>query len=906
LRKPADSGQTPIGIRQTSNPIFFLQQPSVQTTEDARPAMRLAQISTKNDLRLKDKKWTQEQGFSVVTDTAPTELSLVAVLEKNDNDFKVAAEMPMRLHGVRTFTGQPSAPGAGNRTRLRFENVFLRWLSFYIRFLDFNLNPLPTPGWRPDNTEPAPRDIFEKDDLRWLGYLEPTDVLFGAPNPFLPGVLDIDITFPEKAVAAQLFGLGLGTGKNDFPLAVIGPGVHTILSNLAIPSLLLAFTVASKVNKPLYNLFRNKRVQAGIAAVGAAYASYVVGSSIANGKADYRGISLIGQTLFKKGFGAAFDPVIDYLVELIAVELLEHEIPFVGWATAAIDVGIGIAQITQTIVAVATSPWQIPNRLSATITSKVTVQPDPQAGVFPSSLSGTRRSYNIRLVYQGIQPTLSVTKELDPNSIPTELTETFTNKLGGRVKIQCDFFTGSRLAASASTEWLQNDEANTGDVTLALLNAPVVLTESSHYEHARLLTYQDGAYSWMTTRDAPEPRMKEPDKPPDPSKPPNTIFQLVGLTLSQRHHQLGWAWQAAGLGIVDCVSGARDTHLFALQNADIPERPMDDARFSGCGYSFVASLVYDPYVPRFEKRADGQYKIENGRPVPDPKDRDLGSYYIDPSTATLDDNKGGGYHLRKIPTFGTAPINSRDSKPPSFGRFPMAPDSVVIHPSGRVLAINTAASALMVTTLASDGQLDDEVTFARVLGGPAVNYVDPAGQETLRRRPGLLANPVAISSTYDGTVLVLENALAAPALSRVQAFDGNGNPVNAFPANGVLVPFLELPTGRHYLDLVAVGNADLSYLYILSYEGDGTARTDYSVDIYQTGPKAGDRNPLVTTNGVAAARLAVDLFRTMYTLNFVMTTDGHGEPSGPPGPDTGSAGRTVPSLSQWLLPETRK
>ena len=142
-------------------------------------------------------------------------------------------------------------------------------------------------------------------------------------------------------------------------------------------------------------------------------------------------------------------------------------------------------------------------------------------------------------------------------------------------------------------------------------------------------------------------------------------------------------------------------------------------------------------------------------------------------------------------------------------------------------------------------------------------------------------------------------------IARVQAFDLLGNPVNRFfDANGQPSSFLNLSTtgDNTYLDVVAVGDQKMTYIYVLYYTGDGGAVADYHMAIYQYGTTAPASNPLVTTDGIAAAKLAVDMWHSAYTLNYQLVTDGQGNPAGPQTSSTGPSGRTVPSVSEWLPP----
>ncbi len=95
-----------------------------------------------------------------------------------------------------------------------------------------------------------------------------------------------------------------------------------------------------------------------------------------------------------------------------------------------------------------------------------------------------------------------------------------------------------------------------------------------------------------------------------------------------------------------------------------------------------------------------------------------------------------------------------------------------------------------------------------------------------------------------------------------------------------------------YLDLAVEMQG---FLYVLSYTGEGEAVDDYKLDLYdplghflsRTPDRAKDPN----AKGVNGARLIVDMFRSMYTLNFEHFL----------GPND----RTEPSVSTWL-PTTPK
>lgn len=95
-----------------------------------------------------------------------------------------------------------------------------------------------------------------------------------------------------------------------------------------------------------------------------------------------------------------------------------------------------------------------------------------------------------------------------------------------------------------------------------------------------------------------------------------------------------------------------------------------------------------------------------------------------------------------------------------------------------------------------------------------------------------------------------------------------------------------------YLDM---GTEMKGYIFVLGYTGNGKKENDYKLDIYDPQGHWLSRTPDTSieprATGVNAAKLVVDMWRTMFTLNFE-----HFQ---------GPGGRTEPSVSRWL-PTTPK
>jgi hypothetical protein len=140
-----------------------------------------------------------------------------------------------------------------------------------------------------------------------------------------------------------------------------------------------------------------------------------------------------------------------------------------------------------------------------------------------------------------------------------------------------------------------------------------------------------------------------------------------------------------------------------------------------------------------------------------------------------------------------------------------------------------------------------------------------------------------VAVTNPGTLLVLEAGA-----SQLAAFDLNGNPVRYFGTTTPGAFTLPLPASATYLD-VAVDGA--GQIYLLSYQGDGSAVTDYRIDVYQP-----NGTPLATNSpGTNIPHLAVDYWRSIFAANYTPLLDSStGQPRIDP-----ALGVAEPSLSRF-------
>jgi hypothetical protein len=212
----------------------------------------------------------------------------------------------------------------------------------------------------------------------------------------------------------------------------------TGFANLGIPAFMLAAGVAGQTYKPLYDILNDPTVIKVAVALGVVYfGADFTEKGVVEKRMDWSALSSLSGILFQTGMTKALEWVESTMTE----GEVEDEIPFAGWIVLAINIATGLAQMAETIAEVATSPWEIPNRVATSITTTVLVEPDPRHKIFPQPPTGAKASYTVKMIYKSNVPTVANKADVPANSTATTFTSTFNNTLGGgQVKFECDFY----------------------------------------------------------------------------------------------------------------------------------------------------------------------------------------------------------------------------------------------------------------------------------------------------------------------------------------------------------------------------------------------------------------------------------------------------------------------------------
>jgi hypothetical protein len=711
-------------------------------------------------------------------------------------------------------------------------NHWLRHLGAYVQFVDMAGNPIMIDSSWPEQLPGFLRPGFQKDSSKkYLDMLGPISTAFGIP------VSDESITirFPvhKDAHTVRLLLGGLGTG--EFDAGVCMPGMTmTVALELALPIFMLTAGAAITNSKWVTELMKDKRILFGVIALGLTLTGLDTARTGDSGKPLLRLANAAGPLLLKTGLKTV-------ITSVVASATAAKMIPIVGTAFQVMSACVSLAQLGQTIAAVTQAPFVYQCDIVASMDVEVTLVPDITFKYFPQLAV----SYKVQLVYDKSATTLVYNGALSGTVLSDPIKVRFNDApSGGNVKVYVFFYARNGWQAGQGESPWYAAEGNDG-TTLRIRDVEVVnnivpLTKKSIYSHKAKIAIENEVHVW---KESPAPTTTRKTAAPDLA---HELRSLSSISLAQRPASLGYSWQATGLNI------ARDTNpdgppvndsLYITQNISILQHPEAGYAATRVGFDYDPGVAYDIAT----------------------KDNGTGQNFI--ITRGTDDN----YHLRKVKlAFDTGkrqPIppdfNPRDKE--SWGRFPAVLHRYVVHPQGYVLGISTNNSKIYKLKLPAKSTPDDQAIFASMASG-------------LGKRDGLIDGPVAIAVGIDGVVLVLEKNN-----NRIQAFDINCNPVATyFSNNGTKSCFLNLPVKPdvEYLDLSVEGKG---YLYVLTEENGGREPNDYVLTIYTP-----DGQQLVTTSGVAAAKLALGLDRSLYTLNYEWIF--------------GKGRRTEPSVSLWIPP----
>ena len=400
--------------------------------------------------------------------------------------------------------------------------------------------------------------------------------------------------------------------------------------------------------------------------------------------------------------------------------------------------------------------------------------------------------------------------------------------LGGTLTVQVAFYTSDgTLVGHGSTSGANDVNASP---TIQITEDQVPIRSSTVYIHKQKTTLDtQGNHVWVCAREAPAAA------PPACEANPGNLCSFRNIAVSPLGY-IGYGWQS--YSNAGCASGGAG-QLDQMANIFVSNGSGNNAQ---TGYA-TTPCALDPGI----------------RLVYDPLGRAGANYYLD--------STGNKNLVRQVQLMPPAFADPRSNS--AWGKFNLDSDDLLLHPAGLLISINSETSRMESLRLPNKPLSDADAAvglLANLHGG-------------LGTRPGLFSAPTVATITSDGVILIVEAGN-----NRIHAVDGAGNPVPHFP-NQPERYFLNLTetggNGTEYLDVAVEFSG---FIYVLSSNNSA-----YRLDIYNPDQKGTD--PFCTTQGFNAAKLTVDYWRNVYSLNYEVLIVNGALPA---------SGITEPSISQWV------
>jgi len=708
-----------------------------------------------------------------------------------------------------------SLSSTGRTVSFTVKNWFVRYLGLYIRYLDGNGQPIKLADLTIEIRQQFKGELSGPYD-GFLSLVNQEFVVLGIP--LKQDEQRFTVKVPQAAASFQILAGGLGTGSNHYP-KTIGPGaVMTVVLDLAIPGVFLAMAASSgyKAFKTRVNAPASRELMVAAAQLFVLAIADSVLAGVYYDPSTFKNLASPLMSTLKSSGSWLYTALKEALVEGAATGAAESFLPFgVGLALQAVMALGTAAEISETSAEICNSPWTYVGEAKATHNLTVRINPDPVDGAgFPS----TATHYRLYAVCDGSSPYDSGDIAMPSSTQTAALTCTFSNlPSGGKVNVSVHFFSNTGwLAGAGATGPVDN---TTDAVAITIKEFLVPLTATTSYGHKQKIVRDTaGGHVWQAT--AVPPLVQT-----NCDNVSGRLCDLVGITLSEHFGALGYAWLASSAGVRNFASQATG-QLYQFANLSFTQNPHAGYMPPAGGFSTPARLAYDR-----ASTTSHNFYIDTSR----------GANVVRRISMTAVD----------VPPAADLPDSNR-----AVGRFNHPSDAFLIHPTGKLISINTALSKFEVLQPLDAPVADTEAPLAQAYAGPGT-------------REGLLLGPACMAVTPGGAILVLEQAN-----NRIQAFDTGANPTRIFGSKSRSYMMLrEASRGAAFKDMAV---ESLGYVYVLSAKANV-----YTLDIYDP---QGDW--LSATTGVNAGKLTVDLFRNLFTLNFETL-----QPIG---------GITEPSISEWI------
>ena len=775
------------------------------------------------------------------------------------------------LNAKMTLTQQNGQPGYQvkasstqngdvSRVSLTILNYFLEFRGVWLQFFDGEtlLKLVDLPEYTNGTIFAGHDKTMDTATAMFVSVIGPVFTVLSIPTA--PGFIQPSFNVPEKATMVRILSSTLSfEGGNAYPDTVLQGAIMTGVFNYGATAMLSALGSATLI-PALYTVVVIPFLQALTLEL------ITILNMALNPNGDK---SLVGQlitpnfwinqalvvakVLVLGGASKAMKALVGFIAGAITEGAAEDAIPVAGQIMQAISIAVGVISLAETTADLGLTPWTYINDLVFTHDLSVTIlkdsgnpnanPPDPGDDTFPKGAN----SYTVTAMFDDSTPHVQ-TFTLSP-PVPSKLPPVVFSKvpLGGNVNIAVAFVQKATLPGQpdillgkGTTGLIPNDANAAPRIEIEELSFPI--SSNTLYQHRQKTSLDaSGNHRWAA---GPAPTANLGNTTCGAA---GTLCGFGGISVRQGtgsvRGYVGYAWRGQDSDpnrVPNCAVGQLDQ--LANLNTDSGNNGANAQQgyvVGGCG--IIVPGVHVAYS-----------LLSHG----------AANFYLDSTNAAAP-------IIRQVVLEPTPSIASPGSGQ-AWGVLNFPSDSLLLHPAGHLVSINSRDHKIETHRIPKASMADANAMvqlLAQVKCGKG-------------SRPGLLDLPVASAISPDGVILVLEAGN-----NRIQALDLGANPVRHFTKQAspysLTLGGTDPMQGWQYLDLAVEYTG---YLYVLSFNQNSF---QYRLDLYH--PKQSDTKPIATTLDVNAARLTVDFWRNVYTLNYEVLRL----------PNGNAAGLTEPSVSLW-------
>lgn len=797
--------------------------------------------------------WLRHDGLTKV-DQSPGQIG--------DTDLKMVLKQQNGQVGYQVLAGA-TQNGAAVKVSLTLLNFFLEFRGVWLQFFDGDnvLTLAKIPEYVNGTIIPNHDTSQDTATEMFVSVIGPVFTVLGIPTA--PGFIQPSFTVPASATTVRILSSTLSfQGGNTYPETVLQGAIMTGVFNYGVTALLCAAgsgplipALYKAVIIPFLQTLTLELITIISNALNPSNPGSLVGMLITPGFWEGQAL-VVAKMLVTTAVGQGMKALVGWVAGAITEGVAEDSIPVAGEIMQAISIAVGVISLAETSAELALTPWTYVDDLVFTHNLSVTIlkdsgdpnanPPDPGDDTFPKAAN----SYTVTAMFDDGTPYVQTFPLAAP--VPSTLPPVvFTGvPLGGNVNVSVAFVQKAIVPGQPD---ILLGKGTTGLIPNTATAAPTFAIEELKFPISSNTVYQ---HRQKTTLDANGNHLWAPGPAP---------------TVNQGTTECGAAGTVCGYRSISVRQGTGSLpgyigYAWQSQNSDPNKAP--SCVGGGIGQlDQVANLNTDSG----NNGANAQQGYVNGAcgiGTPGVKvaynllSRGSANFYLDTTVSNVP-------MVRQV-TLDPIPAFASPKSGQAWGVLNFPSDSLLLHPAGHLVSINNVNHKIETHRIPAAAMADADAKvqlIAQVKSGKG-------------SRPGLINLPVASAISPDGVILILEAGN-----NRIQAFDLGANPVRHFTKQSspysLTLGATDPAQGWQYLDLAVEYTG---YLYVLSYN-----RTTfvYRLDIYH--PQQTDTNPISTTQNVNAARLTVDFWRSVYTLNYEVLQL----------PGGAAAGLTEPSVSLW-------